>query len=121
MHPRTLFRLLLRWLGVYLFVYALMGLLPLVAMWVADTDSMDNIDAYWTVGSVTGYAIQMAAALYLFFRPGWIVDAAFTVSDPGCPHCGRKLRSEVAQCPECGAALSTGATDEKGADRSPNT
>ncbi len=125
MHPKTLFRLLLKLVGVYFVIFGLLGLVSEVAAILADFDSLvsslvsGDYSAHFSQ-TWTYIIVELAAGLYLFFRANWIVDAAFSTPHPCCPHCGYPLQTDQGRCPECGPEISSASQDDKPVDKSPD-
>ncbi len=121
MHPKTLFRLLLKLVGVCLVIFGLLGLTSGVAQILAEPDTaLIGANMSWVVRRWTYIAVELAAGLHLFFRPNWIVDAAFSTPHPCCPHCTYPLQTDQARCPECGAEIPSTSQDDKPDDKSPD-
>ena len=121
MHPKTLFRILLKFAGVCLFIFGLLSLIPESAALLTDSDTGPvRMPLGYHVRMWTRITLEIAAGLYLFFRAGWIVDAAFSTPHPCCPHCAYRLQSGQAKCPECGADLPSNASGDQHTGDSPD-
>jgi hypothetical protein len=101
---KTLFRLMLKAVGVLLFVqgfawslpqlvpYALQALLKTAVAGPPSTPSL------YAVGPV----IQAIVGLYLFFGGEWLVNKAIPSNKPYCHECGYDLSGAASnRCPEC--------------------
>jgi hypothetical protein len=106
MKYKTLFRLLLKLIGVWMFAGAV-GSLAYYAL--------SLITAIWQPGVnfrtflypqifIPGF--EMAIGAYLFFDGKWVVDKAIPSNRPYCPECGYELTGNTTdRCPECGTVL----------------
>ncbi len=104
MRYKTLFRVWLKVLGVYLVVTGTAGfILTLV-----------SITRQWEFGVSIGAQLQnglprlfsLAIGLYLFFGGKWITDLAIPSNRPYCAECGYDIgHSPGDTCPECGALI----------------
>ena len=102
MKYKTLFRLMLRMIGVFLFangVAHLVGRGCTLAMAVVGA-------AGYPVGFAASYAVEAVMeallGLYLFFSGAWIVNLAIPGNRPYCPECGYDLTGAPRnRCPEC--------------------
>jgi hypothetical protein len=105
MKYKTLFRLLLKYLGVSMFVTGLSSLMMQIA----------NITFYFTSPGIIGVQrwifvinvfsplIGMGIGLYLFFGGKWIADKAIPGNRPYCHECGYDLTNAAGNvCTECG-------------------
>ena len=121
MHPKTLFRLLLKLVGVY---FVILGLVDLVSELAALLTGIDSVVSgeFWPyfLKRWTYFVVELAAGLYLFFGASWIVDAAFSSPHPCCPHCGYSLQTKQARCPECGAEIASNSQADKPVDNPPD-
>ena len=69
MHPKTLFRILLKFAGVCLFIFGLLSLIPESAALLTDSDTGPvRMPLGYHVRMWTRITLEIAAGLYLFFR-----------------------------------------------------
>jgi hypothetical protein len=97
---KTLFRVLLKFLGVWL---AISGLASVVGTAVLIIENYNLGPGYfgYAVGWGVGGFIELVAGLYLFFGGRWIVDKAIPGNRPYCHECGYDLSKSSA--PVCAA------------------
>ncbi|MHC4107336.1 MAG: hypothetical protein ACYSTY_04535 [Planctomycetota bacterium] len=111
MKYKTLFRLVMKALGVVFIGLALPGLvggIGQLAMYVASNPGFPGgwppPGWWWQVAlSSLGHVVQLALGLYLLLGGTWIVDKAIPSNRPYCPECGYDLSTRTGDhCPECG-------------------
>jgi hypothetical protein len=99
MKYKTLFRLLLKFLGVWIFALAIPELINGVITLVFTFSSRN----WFLGGSIVAPPIQMAIGAYFFWGGRWIVDKAIPSNRPYCNECGYELTGNTSnKCPECG-------------------
>jgi hypothetical protein len=97
MKYKTLFRMLLKVIAVWLFVDGLSSLLMSVGY-----AFMGVGDFYFIFGTVSALA-KVGFGLYLFFGGKWIADKAIPGNRPYCHECGYDLTNAAGNvCTECG-------------------
>ena len=107
MKHKTLFRLLLKAVGVWLFVDGA-GQLASYAANVLYFVTQQVAGAGWSqlwysVFSLAGPLVKSCMGLYLFFSGEWIVNKAIPSNRPYCPECAYDLSGTISnRCPECG-------------------
>jgi predicted RNA-binding Zn-ribbon protein involved in translation (DUF1610 family) len=110
MKHKTMFRLLLKAVGVLLFVQGVavlisqMGwMLNMILQGVSSGGGSSEL-VYSLV--ILGYVFQAGVGLYLFFDGKWVVNKAIPSNRPYCHECGYELTGVVGDaCPECGQPL----------------
>ena len=104
---KTLFRVLLKAIGVLLIAQSLphvvtqgLSMLSRMAMGgISLSSSGDWIPLSW----VGGYVLTTGAGVYLFFGGKWVADLALPDNRLYCAECGYQLSSrDGPKCPECG-------------------
>ncbi len=110
MKHKTLVRILLKILGVFLFTEALNSLIS-SGLWLLN-DLMDPTSAtstlwYFRLSGLIQGLLKTFLAIYLFFGGTWVVNKIIPSNRPYCPECGYELTGLVRnRCPECGTPLS---------------
>lgn len=115
MRYKTLFRVLLKVIGVWLFASGLTNLIGSIVQ-IVTFQLSSGFGAgpmpfpYWLVGGLATPLVSFVIGLYLFFGGEKIVNLAIPSNRPYCPECGYDLtHSDGHRCPECGTSLPTGA------------
>jgi hypothetical protein len=118
MKHKTLFRLLLKFLGVWLFIQGATQLISQAGWVIGSLSSGGGYPDLLTVLLwLLGGAVQCVLALYLFFGGRWIVDKAIPSNRPYCHECGYELTGTVeSRCPECATPFRP---EDVSADRPP--
>ena len=100
MKYKTLFRVLLKVLGVYFVVNGANN----AALQVAYALTVGPPVFDWSFAAVApAYLVSVALGLYLFFGARWVVDKAIPGNRPYCQECGYDLTGAAQErCPECG-------------------
>lgn len=105
MRYKTLFRVLLKMLGIWFVVTSGTQLLSGIAQFAFSGSSGNPSVAYIAMFGVTS-AVQLGIGFYLFFGGEWIVNLAIPSNRPYCPQCGYDLsQTHGSTCLECGVAL----------------
>ena len=104
MKYKTLFRLMLKAVGVLLFVQGLASgmhsIVSLVLGLLIDPGGglLGRGAALWAVGPLC----QTIVGLYLFLRGEWVVNMVIPSNRPYCHECGYDLSGAASnRCPEC--------------------
>jgi hypothetical protein len=106
MKYKTLFRVLLKVIGVLIFVEGTSAVLTMVAQlsayFVSRGSGLDILRWQITL-SITPGLLKMAAGLYFFFGGAWLADKALPSNRPYCHECGYDLTNAAGTvCNECG-------------------
>jgi hypothetical protein len=106
MKHKTLFRMLLKLIGVWTFVggvqLVLAHLSQIIVMMTASYRGPRE-QFWYLIPSMLTTAAQLAMGAYLFFGGKWIVDLAIPGNRPYCHECGYDLTDAPGHvCTECG-------------------
>ena len=118
MKYKTLFRLLLKLLGVCFLVEGgsfsvVLGAAMAVSWLESGMLGSPGVPLPWLLA----YLAQMGIGLYLFLGAEWIVNRAIPGNRPYCPECAYDLSGAAGgRCPECGTPFRP--EDVRPADRS---
>jgi hypothetical protein len=104
MKYKTLFRLLVKGIGLFFVVFGVAflpnSILSTILTW---TPGQSNP---WVWGTLFAGAVPVALGLYLSFGGRWIVNLAIPSNRPYCPECAYDLTGvPVERCPECGTTF----------------
>lgn len=110
MKYKTLFRLLLKFFGVWLIAHGIIevvGDLLVFAQHVHRRSGFGFIfNNWWGLLAPAKIVVQIGIGMYLFFGGRWIVNLAIPSNRPYCHECGYELtRTDGNACPECGTAF----------------
>ena len=108
MKYKTLFRVLLKVVGVWLGITGLINVVEALCyalIWYLDSGSFGT--SFGFAGTyLAGGLLEFVAGLYLFFGGKWIVNRAIPGNRPYCPECGYDLTgNKSGHCTECGTAI----------------
>lgn len=113
--PKTLFRLLLKLLGVGLFTLGVGSLTQAIISVIAISQMMSGTsNPYYRqeLPRLVQPLIETAMGLYLFFGGEWVVQRVTPDNHPRCPKCQYDLsHSSSSVCPECGTALAAAGSE----------
>jgi hypothetical protein len=109
MKYKTLFRMLMKAIGVWVFVEGLNGLLSQVG-YIVFTFTNANMRAsgqgWYFLWNIVSQLMQLGIGAYLFFGGKWIADLAIPGNRPYCHECGYDLTNAAGNvCTECGTAF----------------
>ncbi len=98
MKYKTLFRMLLKAIGVWVFVVGIASLFSSLAYVF-----MGAFQSFFWIAHLLGALSQLGIGIYLFFGGKWIADKAIPGNRPYCHECGYDLTNAAGNlCTECG-------------------
>ena len=106
MKYKTLFRMLLKAIGVWVFVGGIGGLFSQFGYLVfvmTNRVTMPSGQSWYYLLNMLSPLAQLGMGLYLFFGGKWIADKAIPGNRPYCHECGYDLTNAAGTvCTECG-------------------
>jgi hypothetical protein len=112
MKHKTMFRMLLKLIGVWVFVTgvgAVFSQLGYVVFYWTNTAGVAGQKWYF-VANLFAPLVQMGIGSYLFIGGKWIADKAIPGNRPYCHECGYDLTNAVGHvCAECGTPFKSAA------------
>lgn len=106
MKYKTLFRVLLKFMAVWVFIEGLGTFTYAVINTIQYLYAGDAAFYFFHLDGLTWGMAQILIALYFFFGGKWVIDMAIPGNRPYCHECGYDLsHSPGTDCPECGTAF----------------
>ena len=110
MKYKSLFRLSMKFLGVYFFGFGVLNLATNISYLVYELSRQGALAnplisqfSWYRLSEIVIHAGECAFGLYLFFDGKWIVDKAIPSNRLYCQECGYDLAGAARDlCPECG-------------------
>lgn len=104
MKYKTLVRLAVKLLGLFLAASAIPDLVSMGVGVLLEIWTIRGGYGWWVLGSVLGSATQFLIGLYLFAGGRWLVDRLIPSNRPYCHECAYELTGLPSEgvCPECG-------------------
>ena len=119
MKYKTLFRLLIKVIGVWLFAEGVLALFGSIIQYVSYFSQSTSARPFWWIIVIPAQGLaRVGLGAYLFFGGRWIVDKAIPSNRPYCHECGYELSyAESNRCPECGTEFKAGSQAEHEIER----
>jgi len=107
MKYKTLFRLALKFLGLWFVVDGIVDVMRVLVHDVVRHRMVGAPGIWWSANSYFGAVVQLAMGLYFLLGGEWIVKKIIPSNRPYCPECAYDLRGMSGdRCPECGTVIS---------------
>ena len=103
MKHKTLFRLALKAIGIWLIASGLTEAFDRIGWLIDPVYGWNSLREFWF--GVPAPLFRVALGAYLFFGGRWIANLAIPSNRPYCNECGYELTGSPSEgrCPECGA------------------
>jgi uncharacterized paraquat-inducible protein A len=101
---KTLIRLILKVIGLYLVVNVLVWLAGSAVSFLLEVISGGAMPSSWYLSSAASYCVQLFIGVYLFVDGRWVADRIVPSNRPYCHECAYDLTGLPPEgtCPECG-------------------